>query len=154
MLLYILVVWVAIEEFDESSEAAFGTCFVGIASRLSETFLGLMPMCSISKRCLNGKQSMAKWSEHNTENSVGPDHALLLNFTKSLHFLRTTGSLGNVCNDTESALVFPQFAATHLIPVPLLLPPRSPRGMFTCALSLQSCSRCDVTRRKRPKLHE
>ena len=61
----------------------------------------------------------------------------LFSLTKSVHFFLKAASLGNVCRDTPSVLVFPQFAATHLIPLPLLFPPRSPRGIFhMCLLSL------------------
>ena len=110
---------------------------VGTASGFSGTFFGLIPICSISNRCLNGKQSAEKWAEQSAEYSAGPTHAYLFSLTKSVHFFLRAASLGNVCRDTPSVLVFPQFAATHLIPLPLLFPPRSPRGIFhMCLLSL------------------
>jgi hypothetical protein len=46
---------------------------VGNASSFNLTFLGFLPICSISNRCLNGKLSMEKWNEHKAEKSVGPD---------------------------------------------------------------------------------
>ena len=47
---------------------------VGIASGFSVTFLGLIPIFSISNRCVNGKQSAEKWAEQSAEYSVGPTH--------------------------------------------------------------------------------
>jgi hypothetical protein len=111
-----------------------GAWIVGHATEVKVTLIGLTPICSISNIVRKGKQLLSKWMEHNAEYSVGQVQAPLFSFTKSLHFFRCVGSLGKVWSDTPSAFVFPQFAATHLIPLPLPFSPLFPRGMLRYTL--------------------
>jgi hypothetical protein len=100
------------------------------STEVKVTLFGLTPIFSISNLVRKGKQLGSKCMEHNAEYSVGPGQAPFLVSQNRSIFFRSVGSLGKVWSDTPSAFVFPQFAATHLIPLPLLFPPLSPRGML------------------------
>jgi hypothetical protein len=92
--------------------------------------LWFFPISSISNLTRNGKHSGLKCAEHNAEHSDGDSQSRRFTFTKLFHCLRRAGFFGNLWRENPSVWVFLKFPATHLVPLPLLFPPISPRGIF------------------------
>lgn len=94
-------------------------------------FLFLGSIWSFSKLWRKENHFSSKWAEQRIEWLDGVQSFRFI-LTKLVHILYLFGSFTerNLNMETPSARVLPQFAQTHISPIPVHLPPLSPLGIF------------------------